>query len=91
MIATAYHEAGHAVVGWSQRLELQSITIVPDAVSDGHVVWRDELEGLGLENLWGEKLDDAKREAERLVVSIMAGPAAQYRFNPASWEEWQDR
>jgi hypothetical protein len=76
LLATAYHEAVHAVVGWSQGFKIQSITIVPDATTDGSVAWRQELEDLDLENLWGEKLDEDKPKAERLVTVLKAGGAA---------------
>ena len=37
--ATAYHEAGHDIVGWRLGLRLKSATIVPGDDYDGRVAF----------------------------------------------------
>lgn len=90
LIETAYHEAGHAVAAWVQGLEVQYISIVPDEDASGSVVWKNELVGKKLDLLAGREWEDAKRYVGKLVIALKAGPAAQRRFSPCSWEPWQD-
>jgi hypothetical protein len=45
--ATAYHEAGHAVVGWvNGRREIKEISIIPNKHSQGRVRWLKKSEPL---------------------------------------------
>lgn len=83
--ATAYHEAGHAVVAYDQRIKVTTATIVPDSVNgtDG-LVTHDPIR---LESL---KLDidhippRVRDQMERQARIYFAGEIAQRKFNPRS-------
>ena len=82
-VATAFHEAGHAVVAWRRGLKVHSATIVPTKDYSG-MVRRGSL---------GVRLDidgsnRARLRAESAIVVCLAGPAAQRRHNPRSWRAY---
>ena len=76
--ATAYHEAGHAVVAWHEGIRIRSASIMPTEATAGHVVLKPLLEGVQL---------DATREgahrarAERHARVSLAGEIAQQRYD----------
>jgi ATP-dependent Zn protease len=88
--ATAYHEAGHAVANWAYGWEIDSVTIVEDEEYAGRVTVRNKLAGKQLDLLDGDEWEAAKQDVEEAVIAIKAGPAAQRRFNSASWDVSQD-
>jgi hypothetical protein len=77
--ATAYHEAGHAVVAWDQHVGLRRISIVPDRGSAGRVhhapIW-------GRYNPEWDASPQVRLRGERLIRVSLAGMIAQRRFNP---------
>lgn len=64
---TAYHEAGHAVIGYRFGLCFGEITIIPDGKRNG------------LCSFWGG-LDEAK--PEKAILILFAGDAAQKMYDP---------
>ncbi len=84
--ATAYHEAGHAVVAWWLGVGIRRATIIPDKSdnSRGHVLNHSlrpsTYEGIEL----ADPFDTSRLRAEKRVMVSMAGEMAQRRFNPHS-------
>jgi ATP-dependent Zn protease len=83
-LATAYHEAGHAVVAvlLGVGLRKRGVSIIPDVEDDtaGRVHTRSSLRG-------NPEYDNSRRirfNAEDRVVVKLAGIEAQRRFNPRS-------
>lgn len=74
--ATAYHEAGHAVVAFESRVPIKSISIIPDDKSLGRVALGGEPPPTG-----GSVYDRrAERWIEFHVMFCLAGVAAEKRF-----------
>ncbi len=74
----AYHEAGHAVVGWKSGLKVRRVTIEPDAEDRtlGHVLYA-RARGFRPDI----RLDDRARcRAERHIVCSFAGQLAHAKF-----------
>jgi ATP-dependent Zn protease len=70
LMATAYHQAAHAVVAWSQGIRITSASIVPTKRSDGHATLKHLLARSQLDS----STSDAERlKAERHVRVDMAG------------------
>jgi ATP-dependent Zn protease len=63
--ALAYHEAGHAVVGYSLGLTIECVTIIPNETSLGHCRYRD-WEG------WASACDP-----DTLLSVLLAGAVAE--------------
>jgi len=83
--ATAYHEAGHAVVAWAEGIRLRSVSIIPTDDTDGRVEHVNQL--------WGSTIDsnrsDANRlKAERHVRVSLAGQLAQRKFDRRTVRKW---
>lgn len=91
LLATAYHEAGHVVVAWSQGIRVHSASIVPSEGTDGrftftHLLARSQLDS--------SRSDAERLKAERHVRVSLAGHLAQHRFDRKSVRDWhaeQDR
>lgn len=84
-LATAYHEAGHAVIAWKRGLKVKSATIVPGDGFDGRV---RHSSALGRINIEFDGSDRARIRVETAIVVSLAGPEAQRRFNPRSWRAY---
>jgi hypothetical protein len=82
--ATAYHEAGHAVVAWCLDVEVGSATIVPDNDSAGHVNIEPEEPSTCAAICRGDPWDPSRLRAEKLVMRLQAGEVAQRRYNSYS-------
>jgi hypothetical protein len=80
--ATAYHEAGHAVIAFLLGYRPQSVTIVPTFDTAGHIIQDNPLHGFQLD-LDGS--DEARLRVETVITICFAGPIAQKRYNPRSW------
>jgi hypothetical protein len=91
--ATAYHEAGHAVMAWIQKVRLKGASIIADKDSAGHCLHEKLLkirEG-------GLLLTPRGRDCgEKHILICLAGGVAQTQFNPqgtrrshmqADWDE----
>jgi hypothetical protein len=82
--ATAYHEAGHAVIAYLLGYRPQSVTIVPTADTAGHIIHANPLHGFQLDI---DGSHEARLRVENVVTICFAGPIAQKRYNPRSWRE----
>lgn len=80
--ATAYHEAGHAVIAYLLGYKPQSATIVPTVETAGHVIHANPLYGFQLDV---DDSDGARLRVESAITICFAGPIAQKRHNPRSW------
>ena len=80
--ATAYHEAGHAVIACVLGYRPQSVTIVPTVDTAGHIIHINPLHGFQLDI---DGSDEARLRLESLITICFAGPIAQKRYNPRSW------
>jgi ATP-dependent Zn protease len=80
--ATAFHEAGHAVVAWYLGYPPDLLTIVPTDTKDGMLSYPNPLQGLDLEF---DESDDALRRKECAIMIRLAGPTAQRHNRPRSW------
>src|SRR5215471_12724136 len=83
--ATAYHEAGHAVVAWVQGYKPHNATIIPDEDSHGHVLHADPLRRIRLE--W-DNSDGARLRAEKAIRILLAGMTAQRKVSARSVRRW---
>jgi hypothetical protein len=83
LTATAYHEAGHAVVGWRlYGIRKRGASIIPDldAGSLGHVHARVVLGGRPDVTPSGS----VRLKVENQVIGLLAGAEAQRKYNPRS-------
>jgi hypothetical protein len=79
--ATAYHEAGHAVVAWYLGVKVHNVTIVPKGDTAGRMQHARRILGKYPE------IDDSLPAKVRMGKNLMiwlAGLAAQLRFKPRS-------
>ncbi len=79
--ATAYHEAGHAVVGWKLRIPVHSATINPDHNSLGHVL--SSLQHADLEDTQRGMFLIAGELAEKLRENMVNCWNSRIRFTTA--------
>jgi hypothetical protein len=81
--STAYHEAGHAVVGWRLRIGLRKkgVTIMPKKGEYTGCCFSRA--GVGRDIEWDASDRNCMR-AEKKVQSLLAGVIAQRRYNPRS-------
>jgi hypothetical protein len=86
--ATAYHEAGHAVIALRVGFGPSSATIIPTRDSHGSVVHANPLRGINMEI---DGSDRARLRVERAIKICLAGPLAQKRFKPHSYRRWHGR
>jgi hypothetical protein len=89
--ATAYHEAGHAVVTFWLGLRLRSLTIVPDLTQGSTGSCHHS--SLGLRGVDYSPSDKNRLRAERGIIVALAGMEAQRRFRPRSvrhYHAWHD-
>ncbi len=74
--ATAFHEAGHAVVAVWENVRFRYVTIVPGDGAAGHL--------RHLRTPWQRAGSVGRGSAERQARICLAGPIAQRRFSPRS-------
>jgi len=83
--ATAYHEAGHAVIAYLLGDKPQSATIVPTVDTAGNVIIHaNPLHGFQLDV---DGSDEARLRVEKAITICFAGPIAQKRHNLRSWRK----
>jgi len=81
-VATAYHEAGHAIANIVLRFKTKKVSIVPCGEMDGVV---ESNLGIKLRSSeWRTPGRAARERRHDKVVTILAGEQAQRRFNPRS-------
>lgn len=82
LIATAYHEAGHAVAAHFLELPLRRATIVPNEEEGtaGHVLYRPLPQRLREALAYGRPTPAQRVRAENQVISAFAGPIAERRY-----------
>lgn len=81
----AYHEAGHAVVAWTQSLTIYSVSIDANQREAGYVLHQDGLHSGDL--VFSPRSGRARLGAERNIRVALAGAIAQRFFAPASLNE----
>jgi ATP-dependent Zn protease len=81
-VATAYHEAGHAIVAWHEKMVVHKITIIPDGETHGKVTHSNVLKSIHLDFNRSRR---ARQRAERSIRVALAGTIAQRRYKPKSW------
>lgn len=88
--ATAYHEAGHAVVALAQGLRMERVTIKPSEGSHGHArASLDELKGVLMNGeVAGRRL---RNQIEKHMRQRLAGSISQRRFRPLSYRSHHSR
>jgi ATP-dependent Zn protease len=75
--ATAYHEAGHAVVAFTLNRAFRRISIIQDEETLGHVLyrkWHKKFDPNGMEP------DRARLPIEKAIMTAYAGHEAEYNF-----------
>lgn len=83
---TAYHEAGHAIAAWRQRIAISSVTIKPGEDYSGRLLFgRSRTPNLD------EATDRARLWSERRIITALAGPIAQRKYRPSSVRGWHAR
>ncbi len=82
--STAYHEAGHAVISWALEYEVYKITIVPSGDKAGLVIHQNPLFGVPLDR---DNSPNAVAQAKKGMMISLAGPIAQRKFSPESWQD----
>jgi len=73
--ATAYHEAGHAVVATLLGREVKTVTIKPEGDDNGQTVWTEKTED-EIRNLMKRGFVDLY-----MMIISFAGPIAEARFD----------
>lgn len=82
---TAYHEAGHVVAARIKKIPIFEATIIPERDLDGHVLHCNPLRGIKLDC---DSSLQARRRAESAIIVCYAGPAAQMKYSPHSWQDF---
>ncbi|MEW6156160.1 MAG: hypothetical protein AB1813_01940 [Verrucomicrobiota bacterium] len=85
-LSTAYHEAGHAVVGYFLGIPMRSVSIIPDGDSSGRVTgYRSVITRRWQEALSFGRLSPSEFSGlEKQLVALLAGDVAQRRYAPRS-------
>ncbi len=81
MTATAYHEAGHAVVCQRLGFRVQRVTIVPSVTFAGQCTHENILRGIDVEF---DGSDRCRIRIEKLIMVCLAGMQAQRMWRPRS-------
>ena len=83
--ATAYHEAGHAVVAHLEGIRVKGVSVLPDENTSGRIHHANPLAGINLE--WDGSWRATKR-AESLIRVCLAGAISQKRFSPHGYRKY---
>ena len=86
--ATAYHEAGHAVAAWHQRIRINSLSIAEDDISKGRLSHEYHFTGIRPDLDMSPR---AQRRIENMAMVCFAGPHAQRKAFPRSWRNHHGR
>lgn len=85
--STAYHEAGHAVIAWRNKVRIISLSIIPEEGLFGKIRHSNPLRGIDIE--W-DVSTHARMRMEKCVKVSLAGAIAQRKFNPKGYRTWGD-
>lgn len=85
--ATAYHEAGHAVIAWREGIKIKEISIVPDKKTLGHVNHDSILKRINMDSgrskiIW--------ERGQKIIKISLAGIIAQRKYSPRSVRNYHD-
>ncbi len=83
--ATAYHEAGHAVLCWKERVRLKGASIIPDRTSAGRIAHSHPLKGINPEF---DTSTHSRVRMEKEVRILLAGTIAQRKFSPKGYRHY---
>ncbi len=86
--ALAYHEAGHAVLCWEERVRLKGASIVPDRTSAGRITHSHPLKGINPEL---DSSTHSRVRMEKMVRILLAGTIAQRKFNAKGYRHYHGR
>ena len=85
--ATAFHEAGHAVMCWLEGVKVRSVTVVPDRTRNGDG-WCHHHKVMGGMRPDIARTKGIKTRLEKLARISLAGTAAQRHFNAKSYRRY---
>lgn len=83
--ATAYHEAGHAIIAWNLGYQPTTASIEAGNDSVGQVRHENPFPGISFKF---DGSDIARLKIERAIMICLAGPLAQKRYRRSSWRRW---
>lgn len=91
--STAYHEAGHAVIGHALGIPFAYVTIEPDHDSAGHIIAADPY---SIMEIWEErgKYRDASSASKAKIIGLMAGAETErvlLNLSPVGDEDDRDQ
>lgn len=89
VVATAHHEAGHALADFKLGFRIKSVTIVPGDGYIGRITGHIGIH-LGAAEVRNVTSATLARWHDK-VVSLLAGGQAQRRFDPRSFRHWHTR
>ena len=89
--ATAYHEAGHAVVASCLGRRVQGATVVPNDESVGHIKIESEKPSTVAAIVQGDRWRPSRLQAEKRVMVLQAGGVAQRWYNSYSVRRWHSQ
>ena len=84
-LVTAYHEAGHAVVGHFLGSTPKLLSKIPGKGFVGVARFRNQFAGISLE--W-DRSGRAHMRVQREIMICLAGPIAQRKSSPRSWRRY---
>jgi hypothetical protein len=85
--ATAYHEAGHAIISGISGIRVSRVTAEPDEDSLGATHRSDPLRRIAIDG--DDDSPRAQRRAENCMIVSLAGTVAQRKYNPRSVRRYQ--
>ena len=85
LLATAYHEAGHAVIAFHEGISLTSASIIKSDGWDGMVHYENPF---GRSNFETTRSDANRLKAERYARATLAGYFAQRKFDRRTVRSW---
>ncbi len=84
--ATAFHEAGHAVMAWTLGVRLKRVSVVPSKNAAGECHYGKLSQSKHFEV--GDS-DRVRLRTEKLIMVALAGSTAQQLYSPRSYHHYQ--
>ena len=75
--ATAYHEAGHAIIALANKIAVYSVSIKPEGTTLGQALIRNVMAGRGVDC---DISTQNRLRMERYSKALLAGPIAERKF-----------